>query len=84
MSNILWCCHVRGPDNVLAAPDYETALKWADLTNALNWRGPRGKNRPPASYADCLLKAVPAVWPWSAEEHAASMEKSIATFATSN
>ena len=78
---VLWCCHVRGPDDVHAAPDYETALKWADMTNAINWRGIGGKIDPPASYDDCLLKAVPAPWPWSAEAHAENMPKSINDFA---
>lgn len=81
MADILWCCHVRGPDDVHAAPDYETALKWADMTNAVNWRGLKGTIKPPASYDDCLLKAVPAIWPWSPEAHAKDMPKSIADFA---
>jgi hypothetical protein len=78
--DILWCCHIRGPDDVHAAPDYETALKWADMTNAINWRGKGGKIKPVASYDDCLLKAVPALWPWSAELHAEALPKSIAEF----
>jgi hypothetical protein len=81
LGSILWCCHVRGPDDVHAAPDYETALKWADLTNALNWRGKGGETAPPPSYDECLLKAVPAPWPYSAEAHAADMPKSIEGFA---
>lgn len=77
-TDILWCCHVRGPDDVHAAPDYATALKWSDISNAINWRGLGGTVVPPASYDDCLLKAAPAVWPWSAESHAESLPKSIA------
>jgi hypothetical protein len=77
----LWCCHIRGPDDVHAAPDYETAVKWADITNALNWRGLGGKIEAPTSYDDCLLKAVPAPWPWSAEKHAEDLPKSIAGYA---
>lgn len=84
MTDILWCCHVRGPDDVYAAPDYETALKWSDITNALNWRGREGKIEPPASYDDCLLKAAPAVWPWSAEAHAENLTKSIRDFTPRN
>ena len=79
MSDILWCCHVRGPDDVHAAPDYDTALRWADITNALNWRG-----HTPESYDDCLLKAVPAIWPWSAEAHAENLPKSIHDFTPRN
>jgi hypothetical protein len=80
MEKILWCCHVRGPDDVYAAPDYETALKWADETNAINWRGLGGKIEPPASYDDCLLKAVPALWPHSPESHAEDLPKSELAF----
>ena len=25
---VLWAMHVRGPDDVWAAPDYDTALEW--------------------------------------------------------
>lgn len=81
MAEILWCCHVRGPDDVHAAPDYATALAWADSLNALNWRGREGKNSPPMSFDDCLIKAVPAPWPWSADQHAENLSKSIADFA---
>lgn len=80
MADILWCCHVRGSDDVHAAPDYATALKWSDLLNAVNWDSPRRTVRPPASYRDCLIKAVPAIWPWSAEQHAADLRKSIEAF----
>ena len=82
-SDILWCCHVRGPDEVHAAPDYETALVWSDILNALNWEAPRAKaaSQSPASFQDCLIKAVPAIWPHSAESHAEDLPKSIAGFA---
>lgn len=69
MSDILWCCHIRGPDDVHAAPDYETALKWADMVNA---------------YGDCLPGAVPAIWPWSDEAHAEDLPKSIEYFSQKN
>jgi hypothetical protein len=82
--DILWCCHVRGPDDIYAAPDYETAVKWADITNSYNWRGRAGKNEPPESYADCLLKAMPAIYPGTAEEHAAAVLKSIHDFTPRN
>lgn len=84
-SAFLWCCHVRGPDDVYAAPDYETALAWSDILNEMNWRSgaypkPLGFQNP-ASYADCLVKATPAPWPYSAEAHAEDLPKSIAGFA---
>lgn len=72
----LWCCHVRGPDDVHPAPDYETALKWADYINSLNWRGPKGESVAVASIDDLILRAVPAPWPWSAEEHALRLAES--------
>jgi hypothetical protein len=85
---ILWCCHVRGPDDVYAAPDYNTALAWSDLLNSLNWRDTGFANTPkpprykdPANYSDCLIKAVPAIWPHSPESHAEDLPKSIAGFA---
>jgi hypothetical protein len=85
--SVLWCCHARGPDDVYAAPDYATALAWADTLNALNWDSkdprypkPRGfKN--PSLYEDCLIKAVPAPWPHSPESHAEDLPKSIEGFA---
>lgn len=79
-AGILWCCHVRGPDDVHAAPDYETALAWADYTNALNWRAIGGRTEAVATYEDIILRAVPAPWPWSPEEHAEELPKSIAGF----
>jgi hypothetical protein len=79
-TKILWCCHVRGPDDVYAAPDYETALKWSDVINALNWRARGGKNEPPASFDDCLLKAAPALYPWGADQYAEQLPKSIIAF----
>lgn len=82
MADILWCCHVRGPDDVHAAPDYNTALKWSDTLNEINWKGPTGL--PPTSYDEFLIKAGPAIWPWSAASHAEDLPKSIAGFAQSN
>lgn len=79
LPSILWCCHVRGPDDVHAAPDYATALAWSDLLNETNWRA-SGSGTAPASWADCLVKAVPAIWPHSARSHAEDLPKSIAGF----
>lgn len=87
MPEILWCCHVRGPDEVYAAPDYETALAWSDTLNELNWRVDQVRYpkptsfKNPESYGDCLIKAVPAIWPHSADAHAEDLPKSIAGFA---
>lgn len=81
MTDILWCCHVRGPDDVYAAPDYITALAWSDAINELNWTARSGicaKN--PNSFEDCLLKAVPAPWPHSPEAHAEDLPRSVMGF----
>lgn len=77
MTDILWCCHIRGPDDVHAAPDYETAVKWCDIANAVNFSDPK---RPPKSYEDCLIKAVPAIWPYSVEQHANDVKISTEDF----
>jgi hypothetical protein len=76
-TDILWCCHVRGPDDVHAAPDYATALKWCDSLTS--------RDRDMVDAGECVpllpfLNAVPAVWPHSAESHATDLPKSIAYF----
>ena len=75
--DILWCCHVRGPDDVYASPDYETALAWADMMNSLNWEC---RTDAPPSWYECLIKAAPAVWMWSKEEHESELPKSLRQF----
>lgn len=73
--DILWCCHVRGPDDVHAAPDYATALKWSDEMMAIDRAIDHSDPNMP------YLSAVPAPWPHSAESHAEDLPKSIAAFA---
>lgn len=75
MSEILWCCHVRGPDEVHAAPDYKTALLWSDACLKLDRRQPRHEYEP-------FLSAVPAPWPWSVETHAENLPLAIVYFAS--
>ena len=53
----LWCCHVNGPDDLFAAPDKETAQRWADDINA---------KKTPTSW----FSAEVILWPYSAEAHA--------------
>lgn len=72
---ILWCCHVRGPDDMVPAPDYETALKWADILLALD-RLAAKHNNPNTPMAS----AVPAPWRGSAESHAAELPNSATYF----
>jgi regulator of replication initiation timing len=69
---VLWCCHVRGPDDVYAAPDYATALAWADeLNSAISTKFPPKPDEP-------VISAVPAPWPWSSESHASDLIEQIA------
>jgi hypothetical protein len=68
MSEILWCCHVRGPDDVIAAPNYDEAVKLADEINAMDLQIAM-KCEP----FELLTRAVPAIWPWSAEAHAENL-----------
>lgn len=73
---LLWCCHVRGPDDVHPAPDYQTALKWSDMIN--DW-----SDEANARFKDgekVMSKAAPALWPWSPESHAQNLAKAIADF----
>jgi hypothetical protein len=62
----LWCIHHIGPDDMMAAPDFETAWKWAE------WG-----NKTFAEHAD-ISRFVVAVWPWDAGRHAADLPRSIA------
>ena len=71
---MLWCLHVRGPDDVYPAPDYETALRWADYCFERLDRPAILKNDENMP----LLRAFPAPWPWSDESHAEGLEQSIA------
>lgn len=78
---LLWCCHVRGPDDIYAAPDYVTALAWSDAMNEINWKANSRLNiGDPTSFQDCLIKAVPAPWPHSPEAHAKNLPESIRGF----
>jgi hypothetical protein len=66
MTDILWCAHVRGPDDVLPTPSYEHAVELCDRINdfvaKMHAQDP-SENWPRVS-------ALPAIWPWSADQHA--------------
>lgn len=64
---LLWMMHVRGPDDIYPAPDYETAVSWCDYVNDL-----LAKAAP-----DVMTKAVPAIWTGTPEAHAADLPKAI-------
>jgi hypothetical protein len=68
---LLWCCHVRGPDDVHPAESYEQAREWADEINfelAPHKGVERHKHAP-------VIIAAPRIWPWSPEQHAAGVEQ---------
>lgn len=70
-TNILWCVHVVGPDDVHAAPDWETAARWAMMLNRILARSPDVENPP-----ICIAQVEP--WPHSPVLHAETLPKSIA------
>lgn len=72
---MLWCCHVRGPDEVHAARDYDHARKMAD-DMTLSLMAHRQKN-PPHEY-DPIITFAPMLWPWSAAAHAEDLKRVLA------
>jgi len=62
----LWCAHVRGPDDVIACINYDAAVKLCDEINAV---------AKTAAVLDVMCVAYPAVWPWSAQDHAADLAR---------
>lgn len=60
----LWCCYVRGPDDLVPTPDYESAVALADWFTAVD-RGNIADEMCP------LFSAIPMLWTYGAEEHAA-------------
>ena len=63
MSNILWALYVRGPDDVVAMPDYKTAVAFSDWFTAVDRANIADEMAP-------VFAAIPMQWPWSADEHA--------------
>ena len=64
---VLWCVHVLGPDDVMAAPSHDAAVVRAHEINKATF-GRRGPD-------DVLCFAYAAPWPYGAEEHAADIDK---------
>lgn len=60
---MLWCCHIRGPDDMVPTQSYQEALALADEMLKFDRRPDIGENGPYAS-------AVPALWPYGPEAHA--------------
>lgn len=65
--DILWMMHVRGPDDIYPAPDYETAVAWCDYVNDVLAK----------AVPEVMTKAVPAIWTLSPQEHAAYLPEAI-------
>lgn len=62
----LWCVHILGPDDLMAAPSHDAAVVHArELNKALH-----GKPNAPD---DILCFAYAAPWPHSKESHGASL-----------
>jgi|GEM_PF-5070617 len=72
----LWCLHTIGPDDVNAAPDFETAVQWAAYHNRMTeeYTVARGMQNDPHWP---FTRSVVALWPWSPEAHAEDLPKSI-------
>jgi hypothetical protein len=68
---VLWCVNIHGPDDVIAKPDYLSAVKAANAFNAW-WLGYR-MQKPLHEQFDARMWAVPTEWPYDAASHAASL-----------
>ncbi len=68
---LLWCCHIRGPDDVIACSDYESALKMSDELNAVSHR----VNAQFPEHERVWYAAAPALWPHSATAHTEDLER---------
>ena len=65
---ILWCIHILGPDDIIAAPTYGEAIERAyELNLSIHERDHEPK--------DLLCYAYVAPWPYSKEEHAKDIEE---------
>lgn len=65
-TDILWAVHVRGPDEIWAMPDYDTAVKHCDWLACDPKMLPKDKLSP-------FISGVPCIWPGTPEEHAAEI-----------
>lgn len=66
----LWCVNIQGPDDIIAMPDYVSAIKVANKFNAFwlrekEWRG--------QTVHDPRMWAIPIEWPGSEQSHAQSL-----------
>ena len=68
----LWCVHVLGSDDVIAAPDRAAAIRRAANMNVVIERE-AAKHPGDDNFPD--VKCVAELWPWSAEAHADSLAR---------
>lgn len=70
MAKPLWCVNIHGPDDIIATPDYETAVFAANIINdqiaAIVVRHFDPVHSP-------RMWALPAPWPWADDYHAESL-----------
>ena len=66
---LLWCCHVRGPDDVIPWESYELARKHADNLNYL-FAPHKGVEQ---HHFDPIIIAAPMVWDGDAKSHAVAI-----------
>lgn len=73
----LWCLHTIGPDDINAAPDFDTAVAWAEYHNRQTeaYTIMRGMQNDPNWP---FVRSVVAIWPGMPEAHAESLPDSIA------
>ena len=66
----LWCVNVQGPDDIVAMPDYVSAIKVANKFNEfwLRMKQERGQ-----TIHDPRMWATPIEWPGSAQSHAENL-----------
>jgi len=71
MTDLLWCCHVRGPDELTPCESYEEARKQSD---ELNYHFAPTKWHKPHEF-DPVIIAAPMIWPHDAKSHAEGLEQ---------
>jgi len=64
----LWCCHVRGPDDLLPAATELDAHRMANETNQ-KFGGPQSDRNMP------VISAIVIEWPYDAASHAEELAK---------
>lgn len=75
----LWCVHIIGPEDVHAAPDFDTAEQWATRQNRLMREYTTAAGMDDDPYWP-EVRAVVALWPWDAASHAKDLPRSLRDF----